>query len=78
MRPYHALLFLLFVLPQVGLLTSCDPDTDIRTGSDIVLEFSVDTLKFDTVFTARGSATRSFRVYNRSDEAIQIDRISLA
>lgn len=78
MRLYHALLFLLFVLPQVGLLTSCDPDTEIRTGSDITLEFSVDTLKFDTVFTARGSATRSFRVYNRSDEAIQIDRISLA
>ncbi|MEM6398478.1 MAG: hypothetical protein AAF741_19165 [Bacteroidota bacterium] len=78
MRFSHIFLFLLFVLPQVGLLTSCDPDTEIRTGNDIALEFSVDTLLFDTVFTARGSATRSFRVYNRSEEAIQIDRISVA
>ena len=72
---FISLLFVL-VLPQV-FFSSCDPDQEFQTGSDISLEFSVDTLQFDTVFTARGSATRSFKVYNRSDQPIMIDRISV-
>jgi hypothetical protein len=43
-----------------------------------VLQFSTDTLTFDTVFTAVGSATRSFKVINASNKAIEIDRITLA
>lgn len=42
------------------------------------LQFSTDTLTFDTVFTAVGSATRSFKVINASDQRIRIDRITLA
>ncbi len=42
------------------------------------LEFSHDTLSFDTVFTTVGSATRSFRVHNRNDKFIRISKISVA
>lgn len=41
------------------------------------LEFSTDTLRFDTVFTSLGSATRILKIYNRHDESIRIDRVYL-
>ena len=71
--------FYLFV-PVLLLLTvvACDVDTDFVTGDAVQLRFSQDTLTFDTVFTARGSATRSLKVYNQGDEPIMIDRINVA
>ena len=41
------------------------------------LEFSVDTLRFDTVFTELGSATRILKVYNRHNRSIRISKIYL-
>lgn len=41
------------------------------------LEFSKDTLSFDTVFTEQGSATAQIMVYNRNASAIRIDRVWL-
>lgn len=41
------------------------------------LEFSTDTLRFDTVFTQLGSATRFFKIYNRRKESIRIAKIYL-
>ncbi len=60
------------------LLNSCVPETEIYTGSDAVLGFSLDTLRFDTVFTAQGSATRSVKIYNDLDRTIEISEIKLA
>lgn len=42
-----------------------------------MLSFSADTLRFDTVFTELGSATRSIRVHNNNDKSIRISRIYL-
>lgn len=42
------------------------------------LSFSRDTVLFDTVFTAQGSATMQLMVYNRNKNAVVIDRIGLA
>ena len=39
------------------------------------LEFSTDTLSFDTVFTEQGSATAQIMVYNRNANALIIDRV---
>jgi len=50
----------------------------ITTDPDDMLEFSVDTLKFDTVFTTRGTITRDFKVFNRSSSPIIISDIELA
>ncbi len=41
------------------------------------LEFSVDTLVFDTVFTTIGSTTKQFKIYNRENKAVKIDEIEL-
>ena len=41
------------------------------------LTFSCDTLSFDTVFTAQGSATAQLMVYNRNRSALMIDGVRL-
>lgn len=56
---------------------SCEKDK-ISFDSSLKLSFSADTVLFDTVFTTIGSATRSFRVYNRNSWDIQISSVRLA
>jgi len=73
----HFLYFLLFAFATITLFTHCDNEEDFTTDSNAKLEFSLDTLRFDTVFTALGSATRSFKIYNRNDRPIRISRIYL-
>jgi hypothetical protein len=68
---FSALAYLLFQL------TACKKDQFI-TASGAGLEFSLDTLTFDTVFTNMGSATRRFKVYNPHDQIIRINTASLA
>ncbi len=65
-------------LAMLLLMTHCIQDEfAFTTDSNARLEFSVDTLRFDTVFTARGSATRLFKIYNRNDRAVRIAQIAL-
>lgn len=59
----------------VFLTTACDVETEFLTGNDIQLRFSVDTVAFDTVFVARGSATQRMKVYNDGEQPIKIDRV---
>jgi hypothetical protein len=49
-----------------------DPDSDAMPG------FSTDTVTFDTIFTTIGSATLSFKAYNRSNRPLIISSIELA
>ncbi|QTD39106.1 hypothetical protein JL193_07630 [Polaribacter batillariae] len=67
---------LLFFLFGLIIISSCrkDFDTILNTGK---LEFSKDTVFLDTVFTNIGSSTYSFKVYNRSNNAITIPKIRL-
>ena len=41
------------------------------------LEFSVDTLVFDTVFTTIGSTTHQFKIYNKENKPVNIEEIEL-
>jgi hypothetical protein len=67
---------LLLLMAFSGLLVmACEVETEFVTGEQVELRFSTDTLTFDTVFTDRGSATRSFRVYNDGEQPVKIDRI---
>lgn len=61
----------------IFLLTfsSCQKRTWLTTGGKIT--FSVDTLMFDTVFTAQGSSTRSIKIFNPQKEGIHISSIRL-
>lgn len=47
------------------------------TGDNLVLEFSVDTVYFDTVFTTIGTSTSELRVINQNNRWVKIDKISL-
>lgn len=69
--------YLLLAIPIYFLFFSCNKDETFTTSSSDKLEFSVDTLFFDTIFTEIGSATRFFRVYNRADQSIRINKITL-
>ncbi|GAB3541938.1 hypothetical protein GCM10027443_41970 [Pontibacter brevis] len=71
----------LVILPLLLLLGlfSCEPrDEVITTDPSAVLEFSADTVLFDTVFVSRGSITKRLRVYNRNEKAVRISEITLA
>lgn len=59
------------------IVLGCRPNDDLITDPGALLEFSTDTLTFDTVFTSLGSATRSIKIYNPHDQRISIDKINM-
>lgn len=60
------------------LLTYCSDENGFLTDPDAKLEFSTDTLSFDTVFVTMGSITQDFKVYNPHSQSIKISSIRLA
>jgi len=70
-------LYSLFLLVLIIVWSSCrkDFESEPSVGN---LEFSVDTLFLDTIFTNIGSSTYSFKVYNRTDVDFTIPTIALA
>jgi len=58
------------------IFVTCQRDR-ILTDSVVKLEFSADTLSFDTLFSSIGSNTKRLKVYNRFNQTIQISKISL-
>ncbi len=58
-------------------LQSCRQD-DFDADPSLTLEFSADSLLFDTVFTTVGSSTRFFKVYNKHNSRIRISSVELA
>ncbi len=75
--PYRAAYRFIFFIMAAGVLfgTSCKK-TRIQTVGG-VLNFSVDTLKFDTVFTAAGSFTTGVLIYNPQNEEVIVSSIKL-
>jgi hypothetical protein len=69
-----AFLYILF-FPIV--LLACNKNDKFTTEISGI-EFSTDSLIFDTVFSGIGSATKYFKIYNRSSENIEISEIKLA
>ncbi|TGE14269.1 right-handed parallel beta-helix repeat-containing protein [Hymenobacter elongatus] len=74
------LLPLLLILSGVlTLLPGCEPKEDLfTTDSSAKLEFSADTVLFDTVFAQVGTVTKRLWVYNRNSRAVKVEQISLA
>ncbi len=56
---------------------SCRKDNFINDNS-AKLEFSLDTVIFDTVFTTIGSTTKRFKVYNRHNQPVKVSSVYLA
>ena len=63
-------------LAVLSLLVSCR-EYQVSDDPTLRLDFSTDTLCFDTVFTAQGSATAQVLVYNRNTSAVVVDRVWL-
>jgi len=68
----------IIVLCVIALSTiQCQRD-GILTNTNAKLEFSKDTIIFDTVFTTIGSTTQQLKFYNRNKGDIEISSIKLA
>lgn len=64
-------------LVALSFFLSCDKNDDISTDPNLRLSFSTDTLRFDTVFTSLGTATKKLKIYNRNKSALTISSIEL-
>ena len=67
---------LLVFVCSLTLFSSCFSE-DFTPSQSSDISFSIDTLRFDTVFTEIGSITRSVRIRNLSDNNITIQEIKL-
>jgi hypothetical protein len=70
--PFIALFILL--VPVLMLVAGCKKD-NIFTKDH--LDFSNDSVLFDTVFTTVGSTTKKFKIYNNNNAKILVDEIEL-
>lgn len=82
------LLYLLFPLKRLirgiilfsvflSIFSSCQDGDDFSDDKSLILSFSSDTIRFDTVFTTIGSATRQFKIYNKNSRSLVIGSIEL-
>ena len=58
-------------------LVACNEDADFSSSPSMGLEFSCDTVSFDTLFTGLVSPTAKFVVRNRNDKALHISSVQL-
>lgn len=65
------------LLTAISLSTTGCFEESFESNVSVPLEISVDTLRFDTVFTSVGSVTRSIRIFNPTDQNINVSSISL-
>ncbi len=68
-------LFTLLILSV--LVAACSDDADFSSDAGLRLQFSSDTITFDTLFTETSSATVSFLVYNRNGSSLRVSRVAL-
>ena len=68
---------LILPLFLIIILLSCNKEK-IISSPDAKLNFSTDTVMFDTVFTTIGSTTKQFKIYNKHNSKINISSIRLA
>ena len=71
-----SLLILTFVICLV--FNACNKDEEITFDLSAKLNFSADTLLFDTVFTSIGSTSRRLKIKNTNGKAINLNSIKLA
>jgi hypothetical protein len=71
-RPLAYLLFIILFTSWIA----CKKD-NITTDSAAKLQFSEDTILFDTVFVTMGSTNKQFTIHNNNDQKIRISSIRL-
>lgn len=66
---------LLNMMIAVLIFWSCTDDWSFSTDSRYRLDFSADTVKFDTVFAGVASPTGGFMIYNENSEGLRFDAV---
>ena len=61
----------------VVAVASCRKDSFI-TSPQADVSTSVDTLKYDTVFTSAGSVTQSFKIFNNNNQKLRLSQVKLS
>ncbi|WP_346854480.1 hypothetical protein [uncultured Draconibacterium sp.] len=69
---------LIVIVIIIGIFQFSCTKEDFTFNPKAKLEFSLDTLAFDTVFTSIGSTTKRFTVKNPNKQAVNISKIYLA
>jgi len=67
---------ILFFISVLTLVFSCRKDS-IETSSSVQLNFSTDSVLFDTIFTTFGSTTKRLKIYNPNSSPVNISSISV-
>lgn len=68
---------LLYIIMLSVFLGSCVEDAGFSSNPSLRLEFSCDTVSFDTLFSEVMSPTAKFLVRNRNDKALRISSVQL-
>jgi hypothetical protein len=68
--------YFLLIISYSLFISSCKKDTFI-TNPQAIVQSSVDSLKFDTIFTSIGSVTQSFKIFNLNNQKILLSKIKL-
>ena len=68
-------LFTIFLLSV--LVAACSDEADFSSDAGLRLQFSADTIAFDTIFTETASSTASFLVYNRGGSSLRVSSVAL-
>jgi hypothetical protein len=80
MLKYRGLIWVLFLpalLMLLSVMSSCRKDI-FDDDPALKLQFSADTVYFDTVFVTMGSVTKRLKVFNPSNNKVRISNIRLA
>lgn len=67
-------IYILLIAILLAIFSSCNKEEFAALSSD-KLEFSIDTIQFDTIFTEKGSITRYFKIFNPHKGIVKIDEI---
>ena len=72
------LLYILLLGLMPWFSVGCEKESFVTDDGGVRLEFSTDTVAFDTVFTTIGTTTRMLTVYNRTKDNLRLSTVTLA
>ncbi|WP_255491304.1 choice-of-anchor Q domain-containing protein [Dysgonomonas sp. ZJ279] len=71
------LLYIILITICCSYFWACDDNDNFSSDSKLKLEFSTNSVQFDTVFSSIGSTTRQFKIFNRNNNSLTIQSIEL-
>ena len=74
---YSVRLISIIFITGIFFLAACQKEDKLNTDPNFQLQFSNDSVVFDTVFSTIGSITKQFKVYNKTNKRINISSIKL-